>query len=199
MLCISDLVYFIVGFNLKLLKMRRFLLVLSMALVTGVASAQVFNTGQTLKPRTFSVGFEPVVLMDNESDFMLFLHGGYGLVKGIDFSLNVGVLGPETYFGADVEFALTRRISIAAGAHDFGVFGLDGTLNFTIPVKSGVRLFSGLDLDVNFPEDDTQFLLWLPVGVDIGIRKNMSFIFEAEIALTDPAYHLIGGGLNFYF
>ncbi|MGE0079020.1 MAG: hypothetical protein AB7S48_14265 [Bacteroidales bacterium] len=180
--------------------MRRFLLGLLVMLVAGVTSAQVFNTGQTLKPKTFSVGFEPAVLMDNESDFMLFLHGGYGLRKGIDFSLNVGVLGPETYFGADVEFAIAKRISISAGAHDFGAFGLDGTLNFTIPIKSDVRLFSGLDLDVDFPDnEDTQFLLWLPVGLDIGLRKNMSFIFEAEIGLTDPAYHLIGGGLNFYF
>lgn len=180
--------------------MKKILFALSLVIVVQISQGQVFNTGQTLKAKTFSVGFEPAVLINGSNEFMLFLHGGYGLRSGIDFSLNVGVLGPETYFGADVEFAIAKRISIAAGAHDFGVFGLDGTLNFTVPVKSGVRLFSGLDLDVNFPENsDTQFLLWLPVGLDIGIRKNMSFIFEAEIGLTDPAYHLIGGGLNFYF
>jgi len=38
----------------------------------------------------------------------------------------------------------------------------------------------------------------LPIGIEVGIRSNMSFIFEAEIGLTDPAYSLIGGGLNFY-
>jgi len=101
--------------------------------------------------------------------------------------------------GADLEFALAKNISLAVGAHDFGVFGLDGTLNFTIPIRSGIRLYSGLDLDVNFPTSDTDFLLWLPVGLEIGMGSNMSFIFEAEIALTDPAYNVIGGGVNFYF
>ncbi len=179
--------------------MKRTFLMLAVVLFASTTFAQVFNTGQTLKPKVFSVGFEPAILIEGDSEFMLFLHGGYGLRKGIDFGLNIGVLGPETYFGADVEFALVRRISLTVGAHNFGDFGLDGTLNFTLPVRSGVRLFSGLDMDVNFPEDDTQFLLWLPVGLDIGMRSNMSFIFEAEIALTDPAYHMIGGGLNFYF
>jgi hypothetical protein len=180
--------------------MKKLLATLTLTMLVGISSAQVFNTGQTLKAKTFSVGFEPAVLINGSNEFMLFLHGGYGLKSGIDFGLNVGVLGPENYFGADVEFAIAKRISISAGAHDFGAFGLDGTLNFTIPIKSGIRLFSGLDLDVDFPENnDTQFLLWLPVGLDIGIKKNMSFIFEAEIGLTDPAYNLIGGGLNFYF
>jgi len=76
---------------------------------------------------------------------------------------------------------------------------LDGTLNVTFPLAKGARLSSGLDLDVNFPENDTKFLLWLPIGIEVGLRKNMSFIFEAELGLTDPAYNLIGGGLNFYF
>jgi len=179
--------------------MKKLFIIPLLVILTQFSFGQVFNTGQTLKAKTFSVGFEPAVLINGSNEFMLFLHGGYGLRSGIDFGLNVGVLGPETYIGADVEFAIAKRISLAVGAHDFGVFGLDGTLNFTIPIKSGVRLFSGLDLDVNFPEPETQFLLWLPVGLDIGIKKNMSFILEAEIGLTDPAYHLIGGGLNFYF
>ncbi|KAB2871691.1 MAG: hypothetical protein F9K37_02590 [Bacteroidales bacterium] len=179
--------------------MKKLFIIPLLVILTQFSFGQVFNTGQTLKAKTFSVGFEPAVLINGSNEFMLFLHGGYGLRSGIDFGLNVGVLGPETYIGADVEFAIAKRISLAVGAHDFGVFGLDGTLNFTIPIKSGVRLFSGLDLDVNFTEPETQFLLWLPVGLDIGIKKNMSFILEAEIGLTDPAYHLIGGGLNFYF
>lgn len=169
-------------------------------LVASLSSfAQVFNTGQTLKPKTFSVGFEPAVLINGNSDFIMFIHGGVGLKKGIDFGLSVGVLGNENYFGGNVEFAIGKMVSIAAGAHNFGNFGLDGTLNVTFPLAKGVRLSSGLDLDVNFPENDTKFLLWLPIGIEVGLRKNMSFIFEAELGLTDPAYNLIGGGLNFYF
>lgn len=179
--------------------MKRFLLVFAALALSFSSFSQVFNTGQTLKPKVFSVGVEPAMLINGSSEFMLFLHGGYGIRRGIDFGVKVGVLGPENYFGADLEFALAKNISLAVGAHDFGVFGLDGTLNFNIPIRSGIRLYSGLDLDVNFPTSDTDFLLWLPVGLEIGMGSNMSFIFEAEIALTDPAYNVIGGGVNFYF
>jgi hypothetical protein len=160
--------------------------------------AQVFNTGQTLKPKTFSIGIEPAVILGGNTDFILFVHGGAGIVKGVDLGLTIGVLGPGNYFGANVEFALGKQMSLAVGAHDFGAFGLDGTFNITFPIRQDVRIFTGADLDMNFG-DNTQFLLWLPVGLEIGLRSNMSFIFEAEIGLTDPAYHLIGGGLNFYF
>lgn len=159
--------------------------------------SQVFNTGQTLKPKAFSVGIEPAVILSGDADFILFLHGGVGVVKGVDLGLSLGVLGPANYFGANVEFALGKQMSFAAGAHDYGVFGLDGTFNITFPIRQDIRIFTGGDLDLNFG-DKTQFLLWLPVGLEIGIRKNVSFIFEAEVGLTDPAYHLIGGGLNFY-
>ena len=176
--------------------MKRFAFVIIGIVLTISTFGQVFNTGQTLKPRTFSLGFEPAVLIGGP-DFMLFLHGGYGLTKGVDFGLNLGFLGPNEYFGADVEFAMGKNFSLAAGAHHFGNFGLDGTFNITFPIKNDVRLFTGADLDVNFG-NDVDFLLWIPVGLEIGLRSNMSFIFVAEIGLTDPAYHFIGGGLNFY-
>jgi len=179
--------------------MKKILSFLLLLLMASSAFSQVFNTGQTLKPKTFSLGIEPGVLINGNSDFILFLHGGYGIKKGIDFSLKAGFLGATDYFGADVEFALPYRTSFVVGAHQFGDFGLDGALNITFPIKSDIRLSSGLDLDINFNDDKTRFLLWLPLGLEIGVRKNMSFIFEAEIGLTDPAYNFIGGGLNFYF
>lgn len=179
--------------------MKKITILLLAVLISASISAQVFNTGQTLKPKKFSLGIEPTVLINGNANFILFMHGGYGLTKGIDFGLTVGVLGNSNYFGADVEFAVGRQMSVAFGAHDFGVFGLDGTFIATIPIRKDVRLFTGADLDINFPANNTQFLLWLPIGVEVGLRSKMSFIFEAEIGLTDPAYHLIGGGLNFYF
>ena len=179
--------------------MKRFFLILMLFLTVSVAHSQVFNTGQTLKPKTFSVGLEPAVVINGGADFILFLHGGAGIVKGIDFGLNLGFLGPSEYFGADVEFAIAKNMSIAAGAHHYGVFGVDGTFNITFPIKKEVRILTDADVDVNFPKKDVNVLLWLPLGVEVGIRNNMSFIFEAEIGLTGPIYHLIGGGLNFYF
>jgi len=178
--------------------MKKLVSIALLVLFTSTTFSQVFNTGQTLKPKTFSLGFEPSVLINGSSEFMLFLHGGYGLKQGVDFAVKVGVLGPQDYFGADVEFALPYRMSFMVGAHEFGDFGLDGALNITFPIRNDIRFSTGLDLDMNFNQDKTRFLLWLPLSLEVGIRKNMSFIFEAEVGLTDPAYHFIGGGLNFY-
>ncbi|HPW67200.1 MAG TPA: hypothetical protein PLY32_05855 [Salinivirgaceae bacterium] len=178
--------------------MKRIIVIVTSLLVFGSANAQVFNTGTTLKPKDFSLGVEPAVIINGDADFILFLHGGYGLTKGIDFGLTVGVLGPANYFGADIEFMVHKNMSLAFGAHHFGRFGLDGTFLATFPIKNVVNVFGGLDLDVNISED-TDFLLWFPIGVEVGIRKGMSFIFETQVGLTNPAYHLIGGGVNFYF
>jgi hypothetical protein len=192
--------YIIIFANqIKSRTMKKIFLFFLLISTISFASAQVFNTGQTLKPKAFSIGIEPAVFINGGADFILFLHGGAGLTKGVDFGLTIGVLGPDEYFGADVEFAIAKNMSIAAGAHHFGNFGIDGTFNLTFPIRQDVRLFTGADLDVNFPKDNVSFLLWLPIGVEIGLKSNMSFIFEAEIGLTSPSYHLIGGGLNFYF
>jgi len=178
--------------------MKKLVLFLLPVLLVSTSFGQVFNTGQTLKPKMFSLGVEPGVMVNGSSEFILFVHGGYGIKEGIDFSAKAGVLGPAEYFGADLEFAMPHRMSLAVGAHQFGDFGLDGALNITFPIKSDIRLSTGLDSDINFNSDKTRVLLWIPLGLEIGIKKNMSFIFEAEIGLTDPAYHFIGGGLNFY-
>lgn len=178
--------------------MKKILIPILLVFIATNSYCQVFNTGQTLKPKTFSLGFELGVMINGGSEFILFLHGGYGIKQGIDLSVKAGVLGPTDYIGADIEFALPSRMSLAFGAHNFGDFGLDGSWNITLPIKNDIRLSSGLDLDMNFNTDKTRILLWLPLSLEVGIRKNMSFIFEAEVGLTDPAYHFIGGGLNFY-
>jgi hypothetical protein len=55
-------------------------------------NAQVFNTGQTLKPKAISLGIEPAFVVNGDAQFMLFLHGGIGLVKGTDFGIKLGFL-----------------------------------------------------------------------------------------------------------
>jgi len=196
--------------KLNLIVMRKLLLLSATFFLLTVASyGQVFNTGQTLKPKKFSLGVEPSVLINGDSEFMLFLHGGYGLKKGIDFSLKAGFLSDDgEYIGGDVEFALGRYFSVMGGAHHFGDFGVDGALLGTYPIRSDVRISSGFDMDINFvdkyDEQDEKdgkeavFIGWIPISLEIGLRKNMSFIFEAEINITDDGYHFIGGGLNFY-
>lgn len=191
--------------------MKKIIIALFALTLSFSTSAQVFSTGQTLKPNNWSLGFEPSIIINGNTDFMLFGHAGYGLKNGIDLAMKVGFLGPNEYIGADVEFALGNYFSMMAGAHHFGNFGLDANILGTFPIRSDVRLSSGFDLDVNLldkndnpntPEDEggkeAQFIGWIPISLEIGLRKNMAFIFEAEVNVTDAGYHFIGGGLNFY-
>jgi hypothetical protein len=185
---------------------KLFLLIFASFTITGVYG-QVFNTGQTLKKGVFSLGIEPALHIDGGANgVILFGHAGYGLKSGLDAGIQLG-FGEKNYFGANLEFALSNNISLGVGAHDFGYFGLDGTLNFAIPLRSDIHLYSGLDTDINFiegtnsegeSETTMRVPFWIPIGIEVGLSRNTSLLFESEIALNDPAYHVIGGGLNFY-
>lgn len=187
--------------------MKKTLLLSLFIVLTLSLGAQVFNTSSTLKRKQFSAGFEPGFYIGGDADFNLFLHGGAGLTKGVDLALKIGVLnGNNTYIGGDVEFALGRRFSLSAGAHSYGVFGLDGTALFTFPIKSVAHLYTGFDVDINFYNnnnnnngDDIHAPLWIPIGIEIPMNSNMAFLFESEICLTDYGSHYLGGGLNFFF
>lgn len=192
--------------------MRKLVIIFILVLFVFSANAQVFNTAGTLKTKKANIGLNPAIL---ENDLGFFLHGGYGISPGLDLGLKLGLGLPETYFGADVEWILrgiSPYISVSAGGHTFGDVGLDGTLNFTFPINRQVNLYSGLDADLNFvkvktlnkqtnkweDETETQFPFWLFLGVEIGFRRNLTILIEAELGLTDEAYSIFGGGLNFY-
>lgn len=154
------------------------------------------------------MGLEPTMHVDGGANGLIFfVHAGYGFKSGIDGNIRFGA-GNPSYVGADIEFALARRVSLSVGAHKFGDFGLDGTLNAVIPIRRDVRLFTGLDSDIIFTDKindegeeelDIKVPFWLPIGLEVGLSKSMNLIFEAEIGLNSPAYHVIGGGVNFYF
>ena len=52
---------------------KLFVLLIGVALFSGL-SAQVFNTGQTLKKGAFAAGVEPAIIAGGSTDFMLFGH-----------------------------------------------------------------------------------------------------------------------------
>lgn len=178
--------------------MKRLALISLLVFTVLAATGQVFNTSSTLGRNNFSLGLEPTVHVDGPGDgFMMFFHAGYGIKSGIDLGIKLGA-GNTTYFGADLEWHLGKIVSITTGAHNFGDFGLDGSFNLAFPVKGDVDIFTGLDMDLIFA-DDVLVPLWLPVGVEIGMARNITFILEAQVGLTDPAWHVIGGGVAFYF
>lgn len=160
--------------------------------------AQSFYNSQKLKPKQFHLALEPAVILNGKPHFMLFMHAGAGLTRGVDFNLSFGTFSNHNYLGANVGFGLGRYLSASFGAHHFDVFGLDGTLLAIFPLRSDIRLFTGGDLQMNLYNQRAHLLAWLPVGLEIGLKKNISFVFETNIGLTKPAYSLIGAGFNFY-
>ena len=187
------------NFNTKI--MKKLLISICLFCLPLLAFSQVFNTATILKPGKFSLGIEPAIV---EKDLGLFIHGGVGLARGIDLGIKYGFLKYQDYFGADLEWRLMSgkpNISLTTGGHTMGVFGLDLGLNLSFPITSTASLYSGFDSDVNFYKEPvgTQFLAWIPVGVQIYLKPRMAFMLEAEIPLTDYAYTIFGGGLSFYF
>lgn len=162
------------------------------------AFAQSFYKSQKLKPKQFHLALEPAVILNGEAHFMLFMHGGVGLTRGVDFNLSFGTFSHNNYLGANVGFGIGQYLSASFGAHHFDVFGLDGSLLANYPLRSDIRLFIGGDMHMNLYDQKAHLLVWLPVGIEIGLKKNISFVFETSIGLSKPAYSLIGAGINFY-
>lgn len=164
-----------------------------------VSKAQMFNTSGILKSGEAAIGFEPSILVyDGDNEFLMFFHAGVGLGRNIDLGAKFGVFGDENYYGGDIEFGISRTLSLSAGMHHFHDFGLDGTANVTVPLAQGTKLITGLDMDIVFG-DETKIPLWIPLGVRISVGNGWSLIMETEIELTDEAYHYFGVGMAYGF
>jgi len=178
--------------------MKKLLFFAAILLIQSTITAQVFSTGQTLKKNTLSLGINPVFMDNGPSDGLnVYFHGGYGLKDGVDFAVKFGV-GNSKYIGTDLEWALGKNFSLTTGGHMFNDFGLDVALLGTIPIRKDADLYLGIDADIVFA-NDVLVPIWVPVGIELGLSKNMALILEGEIAIVDDAYHIFGGGLNFYF
>jgi hypothetical protein len=166
------------------------------------ADAQVLNTGTTLDPGSFSLSIAPVIFVEGHKKVGLFLGGGIGIARNADLGLKLRLFNDQrTYFGGDVEFALLSgmpSISLSVGAHAYHEVGLDGTLNITFPVHGSVSLYSGLDFDAEFYDGEQDFLLWVPVGIEVMTRRSLSMIMEIDIDAID-AWSMFALGLNIFF
>ncbi len=197
--------------------MKKILFLVILLTSLSISYAQIFETGQTLRSGKASIGINPALFSDSgANDFAFYVHGGYGLMRAMDIGLKLGFGHDDTYFGANVEWMLRGKspsISFATGVHSCGDIGLDGTLNFSFPINRMVIFYSGLDMDMVFGEkrefnedkqkmedkSDIYFPTWIFLGIEIGFRRNVNIILEAEIGLGDRSPNIIGGGFNFYF
>lgn len=178
--------------------MKKILVITAFVLFSAGLTAQVFQTAYTLKQRTFSFGINPAF---RSNDFGLYLHGGYGLKAGMDLGLKAGIGFGDPYFGADIKWLLTGgtpSIGVSAGVHVHHDPGFDGTLNITFPINSSTHLYSGIDVDIIF-SNDIYVPAWVPIGLEVGVKSNMTIILEGAIGINRYGPHIVNGGVTFYF
>jgi hypothetical protein len=192
--------------NEKVMK-KIILSVVFVFLLVSASNAQVlFNSAQTLQKGSWSLGINPVYSDYGDGDFALFFHGGYGLGNSSDLEINLGFGWDDAYVGLNYEktvYAGKPIVSVMGGAHYWNYFGLDLGSTVTFPIGN-VYISTGLDMDIVFGEDTNNDLemwapLWLPINLEVYLKKNISLVFEGNIKLTDRASTTVGGGLNIYF
>ena len=183
--------------------MKRICLFLLIAGFTVFSYSQVFNTGTLLKPGTFSIGVNPIVVDENlDNEIRVNLYGGYGLSQYVDVSFRYQLMENKDYFGADFEFAVHKskklNVSVIAGGHVRYDTGLDGTVCVSYPLNYFLTVFTGLDADLVFDEDETQPYVWLPLGTEIKWTRKISAIIEVDLPMSNFAWNILGIGLKFY-
>ncbi len=183
-------------------------LILAMALLQRPAQAGVFGTATTVRTGHFSLGLEPSLAF-SPTEFLFYFHGGLGLTRSIDLDAKLG-LGSYIYFGADVEFKLVPDsrygpgLSFSAGAHGTSNLGLDATLNLSNRFRN-FSFYAALDADIEIVEaengENTRLLVpfYFDLGVAIPLSRQSEFLFEGNIALSEPANSGLSGGILFYF
>jgi hypothetical protein len=177
--------------------MKRIIFLLLLSCFMVAAEGQIFNSSRAIGRGRFYLGLEPAVYAKSGTDVYMFFHGGAGITNQIDLALTAGV-GPSTYFGTSLQWALANRVQLITGARYFDYFGLNGGLTYSIPLVKGTHLWLGSNMVLEFA-DEVRVPLWIPLGVEIGFRDNITFLLESEIGLTSPAPHIISGGLAIYF
>lgn len=183
--------------------MKRFCIVLCLV-IRGIPGAhgQVFNTGGTLSRGSFSVGFNPVILVEGDTHIGIYLQGGIGLTRGIDLSINGLVAENRSFVGGDIEWGLVSgmpSLSLTTGAAaEGGHLTLKTNANLTFPLPS-VDLYMGPKLDIRIYDNDVTLPFWLFFGAEVRVKSTMAIPFEVDIGLADGATPLIGSGIIIYF
>ncbi len=190
-------------------------IILSLVILLAVASAGnaqvLFNGAETLKKGNWSLGLDLAYADIHNGDFALFFLGSYGLGNNSDLGMKLGFGWDEAYIGLDYEKTVLLgkpSVSLFGGAHYWQWFGLDAGALVTFPIQN-VRISTGLDFDLVFAsidrdgdgKEELELLtpLWLPINIEVYLKKHLSLVFEGNIKLTDDAFTTVGGGINIYF
>ena len=179
--------------------MRKMLSFVLIILVTTVLNAQVFNTANTLNKGKFSATGAPVFY---DGGMMLMGKVGYGLKYGNDLAVTMG-FGDISYLGIDAEKVLSwdkldnLTISFASGVHYSKGFGLDGTLNLSVPLDKSLVMYGGVDMDLMLT-GNTGLPLYLFIGAEYNLKNRLTILGEVDLGVND-AGNMLGIGVCYYF
>lgn len=169
-----------------------------------IAQDGVFSDARTLSNQQVSLSPGTAIYTDLNNEVMLLLRGGYGLQPDLTFQGKVGVFLQEVYIGGHLKYLLAGEpgnavtFSIIGGAYSFGDIGLK--LGGIVSKNAGaLSVYSGLLYEPLF-ENPIRNAFMIPLGVDIPLSENATFIFEADLALTSDGqpYQALHTGFNFY-
>lgn len=195
--------------------MKRTLMVFLIVSLFSIAGySQVFHSGKVLRSGRVSLGINPAYY-SAVKDFGVAFHGGYGLGNGFDLGLKALFgYGSDPYLEGNFEIALLRKapfLSLTLGAHVQNDFGLNANFNSAIPLGGSADLYLGVDMQVNFykvrvwrngqweEETKTAVPVWLFVGAEWFLRKDITFLGELLFPVNDVDDTIISFGVNFYF
>ena len=179
--------------------MKKIIFIILLGFTCRMGISQVFNTGNLLDQGKFSAGVAPAYFINGTNGTpLLFLYGNYNLRNDIAFNLKIGSSISKAYFGAGMTWGLGNGFTLGTGVHNYDYFGIDLNVLYNAHLSKDARLFTGLNSSVLFASE-ARLPIWIPLGVEVNIRENLSFILETQIAITKPAYHIISAGVVYYF
>lgn len=154
-----------------------------------------FSNAQTLEKGTFAVGLQPVVLT-GQDEFMFMGRTSYGLTHGVTGHIKVGIQDNETYIGAHLESSLASEpnsglsVALLGGVYSYGDVGLKVGMNISKNFHP-VSIYSGINYQPLFAENQTVNALLIPVGLDFHIKEGtLDLMLEGDIPVNDDAEYL---------
>lgn len=179
--------------------MKKILSLIFVILIANTLNAQVFNTANTLSKNKFSATGAPIFY---DGGMMLMGKIGYGIKYGSDIAMTMG-FGDVSYLGVDMEKVLSWEkldnlvMSFSSGVHYSNGFGIDGTLNLSIPLDKSLVLYGGVDMDLNLT-NGSGLPAWFFVGAEYGLKNRLTLLGEVDLGFND-AGNMLGIGVCYYF
>lgn len=177
-------------------------------LVAPSAGAEIMDTTASLGPGSVSLAAELQAALRSGTPMLINAHEAIGLVGGVDLTLRQGV-GLRNldgvYLGAGVKWTLlsasSKRgrpgVATWVGGHFWSsgsIAGGDASIAIDYPIGR-FRPYVGLDSNLEFSDNDVEFVIGFFGGLRIGIVKNVVWFVEGGLGLAgNPKPHFIATG-----